>query len=145
MKKLGASDAQHSINEEELAKNEGKYDLVISTMHIDNTNHHRLHQRLTKKGGVFVVLGVPNVNTVYQIDQEYLVDNEITVAGSNVGSIREVAEMLEFSCHYNIESINEYFDFEDFNKAFHRLEKENPRFRAVVNVTDWAKKNGFDK
>lgn len=53
--------------------------------------------------------------------------------------------MLEFSAHYGIKSINEHFTFEEFPKAFHRAEKEGPRYRCVVNVTDWAKKNGFDK
>jgi hypothetical protein len=27
----------------------------------------------------------------------------------------------------------------------HRAEKERPIFRVVINVTDWAKQNGFDK
>lgn len=91
------------------------------------------------------MVGAPNTNTPYLIDSEYLVNNEITVAGSNVGSIVDVADMLEFAAHYDVCPINEYYDFQDFNKALYRLEKENPRFRCVVNVTDWAKKNGFDK
>ena len=34
---LGAADAQHSVDEAELKKNEGKYDIVLSTLYIDNT------------------------------------------------------------------------------------------------------------
>jgi D-arabinose 1-dehydrogenase-like Zn-dependent alcohol dehydrogenase len=142
---LGATDAQHSVDESELAKNEGKYDLVISTLFISNTEHHKLHQRLTKPGGIFCMVGAPPVSDPYIIDTEYLINNDITIASSNVGSIKDVKDMLEFSAHYNVGSINEYFKFEEFPKAFHRLEKENPRYRAVVNVTDWAKQNGFDK
>jgi len=142
---LGAINAEHSVNQEELAKNEGKYDLVISTLYIGDKNLHKLHQRLTKAGGTFVMVGAPSASDPYILDSEYIVNNEITVAGSNVGSIRDVKDMLEFSAHYGIVPVNEYFAFEDFPKAFHRMEKENPRYRAVVNVTDWAKKNGFDK
>lgn len=91
------------------------------------------------------MLGAPNAEVEYKIDTEYLVSQEITVAGSNVGSIIEVKDMLEFSAHYGIKSVNEYFSFEDFPKALHRAEKENPKYRCVINVTDWAKKNGFDK
>lgn len=91
---LGAIDAEHSISEEELAKNEGKYDLVISTLHIGDTNVHKLHQRLTKPGGTFVMVGAPPVSEPYIIDNEYIVNNEITVAGSNVGSIRDLKDML---------------------------------------------------
>lgn len=39
----------------------------------------------------------------------------------------------------------EIFDFENFPKAFDTLENGKPKFRCVVNITDWAKKNGFDK
>lgn len=145
LKQLGANDAQSSINLEELKQNEGKYDLVVSTLYIDNAELYRAHQRLTKPGGIYIMLGAPNASATYEIDNEYLINNEIIVAGSNVGSINEVKEMLEFSAYYDVKSQNEYFSFEDFPKALHRAEKEVPRYRAVVNVTDWAKKNGFDK
>lgn len=62
-----------------------------------------------------------------------------------MGSVYELQETLEFSLKNDVKSINEYYSFEDFPKAFHRVEKETPRYRCVVNVTDWAKKNGFDK
>ena len=119
--------------------------MVVSTLFIGDTNLHKLHQRLTKPKGTFVMVGAPPVSDPYIIDNEYLVNKEITIAGSNVGSIRDVADMLEFVAHYDVKSVNEYFAFEDFNKAFYRMEKEAPRYRCVVNVTDWAKKNGFDK
>lgn len=145
LKQLGANDAQHSVSEEELKKQEGKYDVVCSTLYIEDPKLYKLHQRLTKPGGVYIMLGAPNSNVNYEIDSEFMVANEIKVVGSNVGSIGEVKDMLEFSAHYNVKSINEYFSFEDFPKALHRAEKEAPRYRCVINVTDWAKKNGFDK
>lgn len=40
------------------------------------------------------MLGAPNASVPYEIDDQYLINNEITVAGSNVGSIKEVKEML---------------------------------------------------
>ena len=43
------------------------------------------------------------------------------MAGSNVGSIREVAEVLDFSAHYGIKSINEYYTFEEFEKALKNI------------------------
>lgn len=65
---LGASDVQHSTDKEELAKNEGKYDLVVSTLYIEDVVLHRLHQRLTKPGGVFVMVGSPSTRTPYILD-----------------------------------------------------------------------------
>jgi D-arabinose 1-dehydrogenase-like Zn-dependent alcohol dehydrogenase len=71
--------------------------------------------------------------------------NEITTAGSIVGSIKDVKEMLEFSHHHNIVCYTETFTFDKFNDALHRAEHERPIFRVVIDVTSWAKKNGFDK
>lgn len=52
------------------------------------------------------MLGAPDSKTVYEIDNEYLINNEITVAGSNVGSIKDVKDMLQFSAHYGVKSVN---------------------------------------
>lgn len=145
LRKLGAADASHSTDKESLKKEEGKYDVVLSTLYIEDPELYQLHQRLTKPGGVHIMVGVPDNSAIYQLDTEYLVNNEITLAGSNVGSIKEVAEMMQFAADYGIESVNEHFDFGDFPKALHRAEKEHPHYRCVINVVDWAKKNGFDK
>jgi D-arabinose 1-dehydrogenase-like Zn-dependent alcohol dehydrogenase len=53
--------------------------------------------------------------------------------------------MLEFSHKNNIQIYTETYSFDKFNEALHRAEKERPKYRVVVNVTDWAKQNGFDK
>ena len=74
-----------------------------------------------------------------------MIRNEITTAGSIVGSIKDVKEMLEFSHNHSIECYSEMFTFDKFNDALHRAEKERPIFRVVINVTDWANQNGFDK
>lgn len=54
-------------------------------------------------------------------------------------------KMLEFSAKNKIYPIVEKYTFEEFPKAFDVLENGRPKFRAVVNVEDWAKKNGFNK
>ena len=47
--------------------------------------------------------------------------------------------MLQFSVDHNVYPICETFAFEDFPKAFDKLENGRPKFRCVVNVKDWAK------
>ena len=91
------------------------------------------------------MLGLPNYTMEFQLDTEYIIQNQITVAGSLVGSINDVKEMLDFSHKHNIECYTEHYSFDKFNEALYRAEKERPIFRVVVNVTDWAKQNGFDK
>lgn len=87
---MGADGAEHSTNYEELAKNEGKYDVVLSTLFINDPVVYKLHQRLTKPGGVYIMVGVPEAGAPYEVDLEYLTEKEITVAGTIVGSIHSV-------------------------------------------------------
>ncbi len=136
---------QSSIDLESLKSNEGKYDLVINTLFIDNEEIYKSYQHLTAPEGVYVMLGLPSITTEFKIDLDYMIQNEITTAGSIVGSIKDVKEMLEFSHNHNIECYTETYTFDKFNEAVHRAEKERPIFRVVINVTDWAKQNGFDK
>lgn len=91
------------------------------------------------------MLGLPSETTEFKIDVDYMLRNEIKTVGSIVGSIKDVKEMLEFSNNHNINCYTESFTFDKFNEALHRAEKERPIFRVVINVTDWAKQNGFDK
>lgn len=88
LRQLGASDVQHSTDPNLLRSNEGKYDIVVSTLFIEDVSLFKLHQKLTKREGVYLMLGAPPSKIAYEIDNTYLVDNEITVAGSNVGSIK---------------------------------------------------------
>lgn len=53
--------------------------------------------------------------------------------------------MLNFSAEHNIYPLCETFKFDEFPAAFKLLDEGRPKFRAVVNVIDWAKANGFEK
>jgi uncharacterized zinc-type alcohol dehydrogenase-like protein len=53
--------------------------------------------------------------------------------------------MLKFSRDHKVYPVVEKYPFEKFDEAFDKLEHGRPKFRVVVNVTDWAKANGFDK
>lgn len=112
---------------------------------VDDPALYTAHQRLVAPGGVYVILGVPALGAKYQVDAQYLIDNEIGVVGSCGSSIADAKEMLGVTANHDIKCKNEHFEFENFPKAFERSEKGNPRFRVVVHVEEWAKKNGFDK
>lgn len=49
------------------------------------------------------MLGIPSISTEFKIDVDYMIRNEIKTAGSIVGSIKDVKEMLEFSHNHNID------------------------------------------
>lgn len=77
--------------------------MVINTLFLDNEEIYKAYQRLTAPQGVYVMLGLPSQTTEFKIDMEYMIRNQITTAGSIVGSIRDVKEMLEFSHKHNID------------------------------------------
>ena len=52
-------------------------------------------------------------------------------------------EMLEFAAKNDIKPVCEYYDFEDFPKAFDKLEHGKPKYRCVLRVGEFAKKNKF--
>lgn len=57
-----------------------------------------------------------------------------TITGSFVGSIREIEEMLEFCKEKGLTSMIEVIKMDYVNKAIERLEKNDVRYRFVVDV-----------
>ena len=132
IKKLGADRVVIS-NTESYQQEAGKYDLVLNTLPgaDDSINF----VGLTAKRGTFVQLGAPPLGTNFQISPFQFMMGHSTFTGSGGGNRKETREMLEFSAKHNILPLCETFDFDDFPKAFDRLEHGKPIFRCVVDVT----------
>lgn len=58
-----------------------------------------------------------------------------TITGSFVGSIKETEEVLEFCKEKGLTSTIEVVKMDYINTAFERLEKNDVRYRFVVDVT----------
>ncbi|CAD8158154.1 unnamed protein product [Paramecium pentaurelia] len=145
IKKLGASNLSSSIDVESLKAEQGKYDIVINTLYIENEEVFKSHQRLTAPTGTYIQVGAPPSKVNFKLDHAYIILNQIRVAGSLIGNYDETQEMLEFSAQNNVYPIVETFEFEEFPKAFDRMEKAQAKFRCVVNVGKWAQANGLWK
>lgn len=57
-----------------------------------------------------------------------------TITGSFIGSMKEIKEMLEFCQEKGLTSTIEVIKMDYINKAFERLEKNDVRYRFVVDV-----------
>lgn len=57
-----------------------------------------------------------------------------TITGSFVGSMKETEEMLEFCKEKDLTSTIELVKMDYINTAFERLEKNDVRYRFVVDV-----------
>uniref|UniRef100_A0A2N9G636 AB hydrolase-1 domain-containing protein n=1 Tax=Fagus sylvatica TaxID=28930 RepID=A0A2N9G636_FAGSY len=71
-------------------------------------------------------------------DDAFFICNSIggrkSITGSFVGSIKETEEMLEFYKEKGLSSMIEVVKMDYVNKAFERLEKNDVRYRFVVDV-----------
>ena len=108
-----------------------KYHLIINTLP-DVTDLTPL-TNLARTLGVFCQLGGCEKGASF--NPMTLLFGNVSVVGSNTGSIQEIKDMLEFSAKHQITPICEQFDFEDMPKAFDRLVNGKPIFRCVVDMT----------
>lgn len=143
IKELGADRVINSTDPSELAKVQGSYDLIINTSPTSKNFEEML--LLTARSGFFIQVGAPSIDEKVSFIVNTLILNEIVLTGSVVGSRDAVREMLEFCSEKDIYPIVEEFPFEEFPKAFDKLENGKPIFRCVVDCGKYSKANGLFK
>ena len=141
---LGGDGILNMKDEEAVKKAYNSFDFIINTL--PTNNGYSTLIKLTAPGGVLVQVGEgpSNEPNVCCLAVE-VVAKELTLCGSLVGSRKLIREMIPFCMEKKVYPMVEEYPFDEFPKAFHRIEKERPKFRCVVNVKDWAEKNGWKK
>jgi len=132
------------ITDESLKEEKNKFDFVLNTITISYDGFDRLLE-LTKPLGTFSQVGLPAKSNKTSIWAGTLIFYQINFAGSMYGSRDEVRNCLDFCAQHNILPDCEFYDFNDFPKAYERVLKENPIFRCVVNCKDYAFKSQSDE
>lgn len=103
-------------------------DLILSTVSGDQELHNFIEALRPK--GTLVILGAGP--SPLQIPAASLISGELCVAGSSIGSPRDLREMLEVAARHNIKAITERFAMKDANTAITRVKKNQVRYRAVL-------------
>lgn len=67
-----------------------------------------------------------------------VVSGRKSFSGSNIGSIGEIQEMLDFCFKHNIVSESEIINIDYVNTAFERLEKGDVHYRFVIDMASLA-------
>lgn len=142
-KDLGATNVVNMKDKDDLAKYLNKYDLLLNTSPSGKTMNTLLD--LINTRGTLCQIGAPSADDTIEISPFALISKEIRIVGSSVGGKKITQEMLDFCIEKDIYPMCEEFSFEDFPKAFEKLEKGKPRFRCVVNIGEYAKKNNLVK
>lgn len=113
------------------AKQLGPYDLIISTASADIDLAPYLN--LLNFDGSLVLVGLsgkPNA-----IDTFQLVDRRRTLAGSSVGGVAELQEMMDFCAEHNLTSDVEVVTARDLKSAYERTIASDVKYRFVIDAS----------
>ncbi len=112
-----------------LAPLEKKFDLILNTVSADLVIDDYL--KLLKLDGTLVVIGLPG--KPYQVQVGTLLNGRRSIAGSMIGGIPEIQEMLEFCGQHSIVSDVEVIEASYINEAYKRTVASDVKYRFVID------------
>ena len=110
-----------------------KFDLILNTVSAELVIADYL--ALLKLDGVLVVIGLPG--KPYQVHVATLLDGRRSIAGSMIGGIAEIQEMLEFCAKHSIVSDVEVINAEYINEAYKRTVASDVKYRFVIDASSF--------
>jgi uncharacterized zinc-type alcohol dehydrogenase-like protein len=125
---LGATSFVNTRDAAELKKVAGSFDLLLSTVNADQ-DWQALVNSLRPKGTLCIV-GVPPSPITLQAFP--LISGQRSVAGSPIGSPRDLHEMLGVAARHGVKAITERFAMAKANDAIAKVKKGKVRYRAVL-------------
>ncbi|GFY89560.1 cinnamyl alcohol dehydrogenase 5 [Actinidia rufa] len=127
---LGADDYLVSSDATRMQELADSLDYIIDTVPV----FHPLEPYLSllKLDGKLILMGV--INTPLQFLSPVVMLGRKTITGSFIGSMKETEDVLEFCKEKDLTSMIEVVNMDYINTAFERLEKNDVRYRFVVDV-----------
>ncbi|WP_370619772.1 NAD(P)-dependent alcohol dehydrogenase [Mumia sp. Pv 4-285] len=108
----------------------GSFDLIINTVSADLPVDAYL--RTLKLDGTMVFVGAPENKQSFAVFS--LIGGRRSLAGSNIGGIRETQEMLDFCAAHGIGAEIETITADDVDKAYERVVASDVRYRFVIDT-----------
>jgi alcohol dehydrogenase (NADP+) len=134
-KRLGADHSYATSDPETFIKLAGSFDLVINTVTAKMDWNQYLN--LLKVDGTMVVVGLPEKDV--PIGAFSQTARRCSLAGSQIGGIRETQEMLDFCSKHGVACDIEVVPIQKVNEAYERVLKSECRYRFVIDVASLAK------
>lgn len=129
-KRMGADHFYATSDPETFKTLKNSFDLVINTVSAKMDWNSYLN--LLKLDGTLVILGIPPEQV--PIGAFPLIDGRRSLAGSMVGGIPEIQEMLDFCGRHNVASDVEVVPIQQINHAYQRVLKSDVRYRFVIDM-----------
>jgi uncharacterized zinc-type alcohol dehydrogenase-like protein len=128
---MGAHGFVATNNPENLKPYEKKFDLILNTISAEIVIDDYL--KLLKLDGTLVVIGLPG--RPYKVNVGTLLDGRRGIAGSMIGGIPEIQEMLDFCGEKNILSDVEVIKADNINEAYKRTIASDVKYRFVIDAS----------
>ncbi|KAJ7952807.1 Cinnamyl alcohol dehydrogenase [Quillaja saponaria] len=127
---LGADAFLLSSSATEMEEAANSLDYILDT--VPAVHHLHSYLSLLKVDGKLILVGV--APKPLQFDSVDLILGKKTITGSFIGSMEEMQEILEFWANKGLTSMIEIVNIEYVNKAFERMERNDVRYRFVLDV-----------
>jgi len=133
--RLGADHFYATSDPETFTKLAKSFDLIINTVsaQLDWTEY----LGLLKVDGTMVVVGLPEKDI--PIGAFSLTGGRRSLAGSQIGGIKETQEMLDFCDKHGVACDIEVVPIQKVNEAYARVVKSDVRYRFVIDMNSLAK------
>ena len=129
-KRLGAAHFYATSDPETFTKLKGTFDLIINTVSAEMDWNEYL--ALLKLDGTMVVVGLPEKNI--PIGAFALTGGRRSLAGSQIGGIKETQEMLDFCAEHGVTCDIEVIPIQKVNEAYERVVNGDVRYRFVIDM-----------
>jgi alcohol dehydrogenase (NADP+) len=131
---LGADEYFATEDPATLRSLRGRFDLIINTVSADiDVDRYLSTLRLD---GALVFVGLPENPQSFRVFS--LVGARRSIAGSNIGGIRETQEMLDFCAEHGIAAVTETISADDVDGAYERVVRGDVRYRFVIDTASIA-------
>ncbi|WP_375443790.1 NAD(P)-dependent alcohol dehydrogenase [uncultured Fibrella sp.] len=128
---LGADAVLVSADDNAMTAAELSFDLILST--IPDAYDLNPYVNLLKRDGKLIIVGVLGPFKEPTNNMQ-VATHRRSVGGSLIGGIKETQEVLDFCAEHNIMPDVELIQMQEINDAFDRMEKEDVRFRYVIDM-----------
>jgi alcohol dehydrogenase (NADP+) len=127
--RLGADDFVVTRDAAAFTSNAKRFDFILDT--VSAGHDYNAYLSLLRRDGTMALVGLPGPS---MLDATQLIDARRRLAGSSVGGIREMQEMLDFCAAHGIESDVEVIAMKQVNDAFERTLRSDVRYRFVIDL-----------
>ena len=128
---LGADHFVLTADVAALEHHEERYDLIINTVSADIDLNPYL--KVLALDGTLVIVGLSGVPV--KIDQGLLLQVRRSLAGSQIGGVAELQEMMDFCAQHGITSKIEVVKADYINQAWNRTVASDVKYRFVIDAS----------